>query len=360
MTTDSDDRGPAKGPRGRRLSWSVLDRLYPESGSSPFWRAGLDPDPEKLLRVLEVSLPAVDLAVLSDPAHEEFLLESVADAVDSARYWQEPDDLDLALGDPRLVAALAPVAVHIAAAPGAAWWSAELDPGIQVCVDKRAEGAGARPVFHGARQVLEVWREQVTGPGTRHRGQWVGGPWWSTPSWSILLKDLERYGEHPPRVAATTRSRPGLGAVELLLEEDSLGIPTALCWPVRPIRSVRAFEIDDADEWMELVRQYGIDVTGKRIANWSMATGLDRRWLLPDWSAVAKDYDAVHLTVNGYLRISGRALPVDADSATFVAGWNPDVSFWLSDVLEVVDSPQLWSAERRNQARQWRPVGEKS
>jgi len=95
MTTDSDDRGPAKGPRGRRLSWSVLDRLYPESGSSPFWRAGLDPDPEKLLRVLEVSLPAVDLAVLSDPAHEELLLESIADAVDSARYWQEPDDLDL-------------------------------------------------------------------------------------------------------------------------------------------------------------------------------------------------------------------------------------------------------------------------
>jgi len=90
-----------------------------------------------------------------------------------------------------------------------------------------------------------------------------------------------------------------------------------------------------------------------------MATGLDRRWLLPDWSAVGEDYDAVHLTVNGYLGISGRALPVDEDSATFLAGWDPDVSFWLTDLLEAADSAQLWSAERSSPARRWRPVGEK-
>ena len=345
-----------KGPRGRRLCWTVLDRLHPDPVSSPFWRAIFQPEPDSLLRVLEEFLPAIDFAALADPANEEQLLECVADSVDEARYWQEPDEMDVALADPRLSAALAPVAARIAASPAATWWSAGLDPSRQVFVDKREGSVKAAPAFQGARAVLEVWRDQVTGPGTRHRGQWVGGPWWSTPQWSILARDLERYGQHPPVVAATTRSRPGLGAVGLLLEEDTHEAPMALCWPVRPSGSVRVFEIDGADKWMELVSTYGIDVTGKRIAHWSIATGLDRRWIIPDWSAAASDYDAVHLTLNGYLATSGRALSMDTESATFLAGWSPDVSFWLSDVLEVVGPPQSWTAQESNPARRWRPA----
>ncbi len=345
-----------KGPRGRRLCWTLLDRLHPDPVSSPFWRAVSQPEPDLLLRVLEEALPAVDFATLSDPANEELLLECVADAVDRARYWQEPDEMDVALADPRLSAALAPVAARITASPAARWWSAGLELSSQVFVERAERSVEAVPVFQGARDVLEVWREQVTGPGTRHRGHWVGGPWWSTPQWGVLAKDLERYGPHPPVVAATTQSRPGLGAIGLLLEEDAHGDSSARCWPVRPSRPVRVFEIDGADEWIELSSTYGIDVTGKRIAHWSIATGLDRRWIIPDWSAVASDYDAVHLTLNGYLTTSGRALSMDAESATFLAGWSPDVSFWLADALEVVSPPQSWTAEEPNPARRWRPA----
>jgi len=333
------------GPRGRRLCWTVLDRLHPDPVSSPFWRAVFEPEPDGLLRVLEESLPAIDFAALADPASEGLLFQCLADSVDTARYWQEPDEMDVALADPRLSDALALVAARVAASPAATWWSAGLDPSRQVFVDKKEGSIKAAPVFQGARAVLEVWRDQVTGPGTRHRGQWVGGPWWSTPQWWILAKDLEQYGQHPPIVATTTQSRPGLGAVGLLLEEDTDGAPRATCWPVHPSRPVRVFEIDGADRWMELVSTYGIDVTGQRIAHWSIATGLDRRWTIPDWSAAASDYDAVHLTVNGYLTTSGRALSMDAEWATFLAGWSPDVSFWLSDVLEVVGPPQTWTAE---------------
>ena len=108
-----------KGPRGRRLCWTVLDRLHPDPVSSPFWRAIFQPEPDSLLRVLEEFLPAIDFAALADPANEELLLECVADSVDEARYWQEPDEMDVALADPRLSAALAPVAARIAASPAA-------------------------------------------------------------------------------------------------------------------------------------------------------------------------------------------------------------------------------------------------
>lgn len=357
MISDSSDIALETGPRGRRLCWMVLDRLHPESDSSPFWRALLNDDSDEMLNVLNTSRPAIDLNALSDPQSEELLLNCVADSVDSARYWQDPDDGDMALADPRLATALAPIAARVAAAAGAVWWSEPMHPSSQVFVDRREVG-DAPPSFQGAHVVLSVWRDQVTGPGKRHKGQWMGGPWWSTPVWSILASDMARYGETLPLLARTTRSRPNLGAVELLLEEDRVGAPAALCWPVRAQDQVRVFEIDRPDNWLQLVERYGIDVTGKRMVQWSAATGLERRWVIPDWSSVAEDYDAVHLTLNGYLTTSGRALGLDSDSATFLAGWNPDESYWLSDVLELNGSPVLWVSQEHGRAREWRPAHE--
>ncbi|MGA2531006.1 MAG: hypothetical protein ABSG36_17840 [Acidimicrobiales bacterium] len=336
----------------------VLERLHVDQVSSPFWQARFDPVPDEMLGVLDSSLPAVNLTALADPEIEELLLECVAGSVEAARYWQDPDEQDIGLADPRLEVALAPVAKLIAAAPAAKWWSDPVNPSKQVYVEKREDGLIRPPVFRGAQVVLGAWRNETTGPGTRHWGQWVGGPWWSTPVCPFTAEDLKRYGEPLPRVAQTTRSRPGLGAVELLLEEDTFGTPAALCWPVRARAPVRIFEIDNPDHWMELVERYGIDVTGKRIAHWPMATGVDCRWVIPDWLAVAEDYEVVHLTVNGYLTTSGRALPVDTESSTFLAGWSPDMSYWLSDVLEASGPPTLWVSEEHHPERRWRLADE--
>jgi len=35
--------------------------------------------------------------------------------------------------------------------------------------------------------------------------------------------------------------------------------------------------------------------------DWWRVTGSAGAWMIPDWVAVAADYDAVHLTVGGYL-----------------------------------------------------------
>ncbi len=63
-------------------------------------------------------------------------------------------------------------------------------------------------------------------------------------------------------------------------------------------------------------------------------TGRAGTWLIPDWSAVAADWDAVHVSVAGYLTTATRALPVaDGTAATMLAGWNPDQTWWLTDIL---------------------------
>ena len=73
---------------------------------------------------------------------------------------------------------------------------------------------------------------------------------------------------------------------------------------------------------------------------------------IPDFSAVAADYDAVHLSVVGYLTTAGRALSVN-DGRTVLAGWDPDKTFWLTEVLaasgpatgwrELDDGPLGWT-----------------
>ena len=60
-----------------------------------------------------------------------------------------------------------------------------------------------------------------------------------------------------------------------------------------------------------------------------------------DFAAVAADYDAVHLSVAGYLTIAGRALSVN-DGHTVLAGWDPDQTFWLTEVLAASGPGTNW------------------
>ena len=63
--------------------------------------------------------------------------------------------------------------------------------------------------------------------------------------------------------------------------------------------------------------------------------------------AVGREFDAVHLTVDGYLSTAGRALPVDVPGAgrpvrTLLGGWDPDATWWLTDVLPALGAPTDW------------------
>ncbi len=53
--------------------------------------------------------------------------------------------------------------------------------------------------------------------------------------------------------------------------------------------------------------------------------------MLPDWSRVAADVEAVHLTMAGYLTTAGRAVSVTDGMSTALAGWAPDATVWLGD-----------------------------
>jgi hypothetical protein len=77
--------------------------------------------------------------------------------------------------------------------------------------------------------------------------------------------------------------------------------------------------------------------------DWYRVTGEDRAWVLPDWSRVAHEAAGVHLSVLGYLRTATRLVEIDGGSASVLAGWNPDATYWLRDGAREISDPVRWS-----------------
>ncbi|MEV0950390.1 hypothetical protein [Promicromonospora sp. NPDC050249] len=280
--------------------------------------------PESVVSLLEtVRLAEVDHGMA---------LRVFADAVANARYWQEPDGSDVLAATPVVRAALGRVARHVAGSvTGIEWWSAPLDPADQHAVTWEGGQAAQTP---RAADRLARWRSDTTVQEARARAERLARPeaswsgeWWSTP---------------PSDLVHTTRSLGEFGPVGVWLVEDDMGWERAVTHRVATPAGARVYEIDGPDAWTALCRTYPLEVTEQKRHDWYRTTGRDGRWQLPDWTAVAVDHDAVHLTAAAYLTAAGTAVPVDDGVASVIAGWNPDETYWLSDDARPQEDGAVW------------------
>ncbi len=332
-----------EGPRGRRLCLELAMELAPNIRRVVFWLAlDLDPDggsvwysrttdsgdasppPKPSLQDLLIALESFKITELDDgEVHAAF-----ARSVDAARYWQEPDGEDALAELPTVRDALSHIAECVAAAPGTQWWSGSRTA-EQWVIDWRSESDPAPPPKDAGR-TLKQWgqnvraeevqaaRKRIRNPEANRSGEW----------WSIPLGLVQTVGQIP-------------AAFDLV--EDSHGWEQADV--VQMCGAVQTFEVRTAADWIELCRSYPLEVTASRRHDWFRTTGRDGRWVIPDWERVASDWDAVHLTVLGYLSSATRTLEVSADVATVIAGWDPDSTIWLTDgAREYNDSRQTWQS----------------
>ena len=324
------------GPRGRRLCLALIGAArLPRS--RPLFRRDSEPDLGSLAADLEAAVSATDLTAISSITDELALLGALSQSVRAAMYWQEPDDEDRILSRPEIYDLLEPVARSVSGSPAARWWST----GVHLTGQQYTEAVnGPRsgpPPLSGSREQLDNWRLAAEEDEKRSKTRpedlsaMYSGSWWSTP--------------FPSRLVCTTRGLPGLGAVELVLAEDSSEPRETRCWPLQPNLPARILDLRTPEDWVDLVARYPLDVSRSRRHDWWRTTGTASAWLIPDWVAVALDYDAIHLTVHGYLTTAGRALPV-LDACTVLAGWNPDQTFWLTDILTQSGAPTEWSIKQ--------------
>jgi hypothetical protein len=280
----------------------------------------------------------LDETPLRFPSEPELLRALVA-AVDTARYWQEPEGEDVLAAAPELRAALMRVAETITDSVRAGWWGAPVERGDQWRTRFDSTGSPKRSTVSErlARWRADTVEEETVARRDRPsdpRADWSGS-WWSAP---------------PGGVPHTARSLPHLGPVGLRLVEDSLGWERATTSRVAVPDDVTVFEIDGPDAWAELCRRYPLEVTASRRHDWFRATGQDSRWVIPDWSLAAQDLGGVHLTVVGYLTAAGRPVPVADGAAGVLAGWGPDETYWFVDVAEG-ESEQRWEIADGSWAR---------
>lgn len=321
--------------RGRHLCLAAAARVSDAVGSAwtrLSWHQG---DPERLADLIG-ALEAVDPGVVqgwTDPLEFHLPMDST---VSAAMGWQPPNEHDFVAAFPALTAALRPIARAVGASPAAAWWSAPVDlERLRVTARHDDDEPPVVPVLVGAAAARAEWLRVETADDKRARRERpadvsaaFSGHWWSTPGWAL---------------PTTTRALPAAGSVQLLWEEDGFGQREALVRPVRAAPETRVYEIDGPQAWVELVRRHPLDLTWSRRHDWYRVTGEDRRWLIPDWDAVGQRWDAVHLSVLGWLTTATRLLEVGDGSATLLAGWDPDETWWLADVLVDDGAPELWT-----------------
>lgn len=259
-------------------------------------------------------------------------MKALQTAVLTAMYWQEPDGADILARHPEVRAALLPLAEQILAHRSVQWFSWARQP-EQWAIDWRPAGDPA-PLPREPEVTLAKWArnqraeelraatERPTDPHANYSGNW----------WSIPLGLIRTVGSIPD----------GLSLVE-----DYPGFDEATVIPVRGVGAV--LEINGPEDLIALCRKHPLDVTASRRHDWFRVTGRDGRWVIPDWEQVAREWDAVHLTVLGYLSSATQALSLDTDRSTVLGGWDPDGTIWLTDVArEWIEPRQTWHRSIQN------------
>ena len=280
----------------------------------------LPPRPRPAIADLASALEIVDLDHIDSAA----IADALEVTVDVAVYWDEPDGLEQILANPVMRPALERIATRVLHEPETTWWSTPvaLEQWKVVFTDSTHPAVPEK----SAVVILHDWRTDAASDAV----------WWSIPS---------------RRLTSTTRADAEYGPVGLSLIEDTFGWKKADATRLFPRTASRIYEIVDASAWAELCRAYPLDAHG-RAANWSEITGRVGRWVMPDFSLVARDYDAVHLTVSAYLSSAGTPIAVDTDTASVIAGWHPDETFWLIDVETDPSTRTGWSYD--DDAYRWR------
>ncbi|WP_315915380.1 DUF1990 domain-containing protein [Arthrobacter sp. lap29] len=354
VATESCGTGQDSGGFGSARFYAAYNR-DPDRGTSTvlFGPGAEQPVPNPTAQDVAALLEAVPLPMLT----ESLLLEALSSTVNSARYWQEPDGDDVLAATPAMRRALHRFAQQLADSPLTHWWTSPLEPAAQWNAAFVADPPRPPAPKGNTAETLTQWRLdtlQDEANAVRERpsdptSNW-SGDWWSRPPWALPTSTRMMAGREESELGPA-----GLGPVGLWLVEDGFGEDEAVLHALQVPDHARIFRIDSPEDWARLCREHSLEVTASKRQDWYRTTGRNGKWLMPDWSMLKEKYDAVHLTMGGYLTTAGREITIDEKYSSVLAGWDPDATYWLCDVPADAPSRQTWRQDPDGLS--WAPQG---
>lgn len=108
----------------------------------------------------------------------------------------------------------------------------------------------------------------------------------------------------------------------------AFGQPPYAIWRMEVDPSARVFEIHGPNDWHNLCVNYPAEGNSGRDAANEPDFSCDPGKLVPDWSQVARDWDAVHLSFGGYL--TSEQVRVESERGwTYHWAWDHEKTLWL-------------------------------
>lgn len=314
------------GPRGRRvllelamiyddaLASAVAQRAFAigSARGSAVWLLGWEdgagqpaasaPEPAAIAAMIDAAPLPEDGPSAGDFEH------AMGAAVGDAYYWQEPSGTDVLASAPEVRPTLRRLAAWAAPATPDHW---DAPPATEqhAVLWYGASAPQADPQEWKARTLEEEARARVERPADV-TANW-SGTWWSFPDGLASSGDYE-----------------GVPTALDWTEDASAGAESATTALI-DTTGQRILRIETASDWNTLCWDQPIEVTASKRHDWYRVTGLDTRWVIPDWAQIAAKYDAVHLSVGAYLAGANHALTVDKGINTMIAGWGPGEMRWL-------------------------------
>ena len=334
--TDASSRRRARRPRtvfGRRLIMDPLHRgRRSATKAATAHRAALacvkPEDARDAVRRIMHDLDGRRRVDVRDPMA---VLAALRHVIGGFGFWGDERDYD------RLLVAAADdlraVADALVASPATEWWWDDVLRDDQRFAAQATDDGTGPPrgdqVSELVKRAAKKLRTEESDARARHLSPNdvppdASGHWWSIPIPGFW----------------TSRAVAPVPALHLVCAEET-GDERVVVWALRIAAGARVLEIRAPADWARLVESAPVDVTMSRLGDWRSWTGHEGPFYLPDWRVVAEDFDGIHVTVGGYLATRGVAVPV-ADGYSVLAGWDPDASLWLRDVIETVEQVGGW------------------
>ena len=189
---------------------------------------------------------------------------------------------------------------EILAQPSVSWWFEPMDKERQVWVS-RDESPPSKDSLINPSEPPTRWERYALKP--------TGGLFTST-----------QVGSFSPMAAAIDF---GVGDFR-----PWYGKPPYSVWRMEVDESARIFGIHGPSDWHRLCVEYPAEGNSGRHAGNEPDFSRDAGRLVPDWSKVARDWDAVHLSFGGYL--TSEQVRVESEHGwTYHWAWDQEGTLWL-------------------------------